>query len=61
MAKVYRRRDPIKIVDEYEYLVDRYGVKQIGFIDPIFPLVKKDLEPFCNELVARGLDKRANG
>jgi len=57
-GKVYRRRDPIKIVDEYEYLVERFGVKQIGFIDPIFPLVKKDLEPFCKELVARGLDKK---
>jgi len=57
-GKVYRRRDPIKIVDEYEYLVDRFGVKQIGFIDPIYPLVKKDLEPFVNELVARGLDKK---
>jgi anaerobic magnesium-protoporphyrin IX monomethyl ester cyclase len=57
-GKVYRRRDPIKIVDEYEYLVDRFGVKQIGFIDPIFPLVKKDLAPFCAELVARGLDKK---
>lgn len=57
-GKTFRRRDPIKIVDEYEYLVDRYGVKQIGFIDPIFPLVKKDLKPFCEELVKRGLDKK---
>lgn len=57
-GKVYRRRDPIKIVDEYEYLVDRFGVKQIGFIDPIYPLVKKDLEPFVNELLKRGLDKK---
>jgi len=57
-GKVYRKRDPIKIVDEYEYLVDRFGVKQIGFVDPIFPLVKKDLEPFCKELVNRGLDKK---
>jgi len=57
-GKVFRRRDPIKVVDEYEFLVDRYGVKQIGFIDPIFPLVKKDLDPFCKELVRRGLDKR---
>jgi len=57
-GKVYRRRDPIKIVDEYEYLVERFGVKQIGFIDPIYPLVKKDLKPFCDELVARGLDKK---
>jgi len=57
-GKVYRRRDPIKLVDEYEYLVDRFGVKQIGFIDPIFPLVKKDLRPLCEELVRRGLDQR---
>ncbi|MCB9761373.1 MAG: cobalamin B12-binding domain-containing protein [Alphaproteobacteria bacterium] len=57
-GKTYRRRDPIKIVDEYEYLVDRYGVKQIGFIDPIFPLVKKDLKPLCEEIVRRGLDKQ---
>ena len=57
-GKVYRRRDPIKIVDEYEFLVDRYGVKQIGFIDPIFPLVKNDLRPLCEELVRRGLDQK---
>jgi len=57
-GKVYRRRDPIKIADEYEYLVSRYGVKQIGFVDPIYPLVKKDLKPFCEELVRRGLDKK---
>lgn len=57
-GKTFRRRDPIKVVDEYEYLVDRYGVKQIGFIDPIFPLVKKDLLPLCDEIVKRGLDKR---
>lgn len=57
-GKVYRRRDPVKLVDEYEYLVERYGVKQIGFVDPIFPLVKKDLEPVCKEIVRRGLDKK---
>ena len=57
-GKVYRRRDPIKLVDEYEHLVDRYGVKQIGLVDPIFPLVIKDLTPFCKELVRRGLDRR---
>jgi anaerobic magnesium-protoporphyrin IX monomethyl ester cyclase len=57
-GKVYRRRDPLKIVDEYEHLVDRYGVKQIGFVDPIFPLVIKDLEPLCKEMIARKLDQR---
>lgn len=58
-GKVYRRRDPIKLVDEYEHLVDRYGVKQVGLVDPIFPLVLKDLTPFCNELVRRKLDQKA--
>lgn len=57
-GKVYRRRDPIKLVDEYQFLVERYGVKQIGLVDPIFPLVLKDLAPFCNELVARKLDQK---
>ena len=57
-GKVYRRRDPIKIVNEYEYLIERYGVKQIGFVDPIFPLVKNDLRPLCEEIVRRGLDKK---
>jgi anaerobic magnesium-protoporphyrin IX monomethyl ester cyclase len=57
-GKTFRRRNPIKVVDEYEYMVDRYGVKQIGFVDPIFPLVKKDLAPLCEEIQKRGLDKR---
>ena len=54
----YRKRDPIKLVDEYEYLHERYGVKQIGFVDPIFPLNKKVLFAFCEELMRRGLHKK---
>ncbi len=54
----YRKRDPIKLVDEYEYLHERYGVKQIGFVDPIFPLNKKILFQFCEELMRRGLHKK---
>lgn len=57
-GKVYRRRDPKSIVDEYEHLVETYGVKQIGFVDPIFPLVKKDLEPVCREIKRRKLDEK---
>lgn len=59
-GKVYRRREPLQIVDEYEYLVDRFGVKQIGLVDPIYPLVLKDLKPFCEELVRRGLDQKCS-
>ena len=54
----YRRRDPIKIVDEYEWLHQRFGVRQVGFVDPIFPLNKKILFQFCEELMRRGLQKK---
>lgn len=54
----YRRRDPIKIVDEYEWLHERFGVRQVGFVDPIFPLNKKILFQFCEELMRRGLQKK---
>ena len=60
MACFDRRRDPHKLVDEYQHLVERYGVKQIGLVDPIFPLVLKDLAPFCDELVRRGLDQKCS-
>ena len=54
----YRKRDPIKIVDEYEFLHEKYGVKMVGFVDPIFPLNKKILFKFCEELMRRGLHKK---
>ena len=51
----YRARDPIAIVDEYQALHARYGARQIGFVDPIFPLGKRMLETFCEEVMRRGL------
>ena len=57
-GKSYRRRDLTRVVDEYEFMVDRFGVKQIGFVDPIFPLNKTDLPTFCEELLRRKLPDR---
>ena len=57
-GKTYRRRDPIRVVDEYELLVDRFGVRQIGFVDPIFPLHRQDLPVLCEELIRRRLPER---
>ena len=54
----YRKRDPIKVVDEVEYMHERYGARQVGFVDPIFPLNKKILFRFCEELMRRGLQKK---
>ncbi len=57
-GKVFRPRDPIKVVDEYELLVERFGIRQMGFIDPIFPFKRSDLPLLCEELIRRGLPDR---
>ncbi len=57
-GKRYRRRDLVRVVDEYGHMVERFGVRQIGFVDPIFPLDKQDLPLFCDELLRRGLPER---
>jgi radical SAM superfamily enzyme YgiQ (UPF0313 family) len=56
----YREREPKKIVDEIEHLVDRYHVRQLGFVDPIFPLHKKQGLEFCREMAIRGLNNKVN-
>jgi anaerobic magnesium-protoporphyrin IX monomethyl ester cyclase len=56
----YRQRDPKKIVDEIEYLIGRYHVRQLGFVDPIFPLHKKQGLEFCAEMIKRGLNGKVS-
>jgi anaerobic magnesium-protoporphyrin IX monomethyl ester cyclase len=54
----YRARDPHAVVDEYAWLVERYGVKQIGFVDPTFPLELDNFAVFADEMARRGLPER---
>jgi len=56
--KKYRKRKTEKIVDEIECLVNNFSVKQIGFIDPIFPLFREDGLDFCAEMIKRGLNRK---
>jgi radical SAM superfamily enzyme YgiQ (UPF0313 family) len=60
MDSKYRYRDPIAVADEFEFLVNRYGVKQVGFVDPIFGLRRKDVLIFCDELMRRGIPDKAS-
>lgn len=57
-GRYYRRREPRKIVDEIEYLMNNFSVRQVGFMDPIFPFSKQDGFEFCNEMVKRGLNTK---
>lgn len=58
MGTARRRRSPQNIADEFEYLHDRFGFVQGSFIDPIFPLSKKEGLAFAEEITRRGLHKK---
>jgi len=56
--KKVRIRNVIKVVDEIESLVDRYGFEWFGFNDAYFPWTKKMGFDFADELIRRGLHRR---
>ena len=52
----WRSRDPYKIVDEIEFLVENYHVKEIHFEDDNMTLDKNRAEIICDEIIRRKLD-----
>jgi radical SAM superfamily enzyme YgiQ (UPF0313 family) len=58
MGKEYRTRSVKNVVSEIEYLISRFGVKQLIFVDEIFPMHKKYGVEFCDEMISRGLNKK---
>ncbi len=53
-----RRRDVRRVVDEMEYLHDRFGVGFVGFQDAYFPVTKREGLAFCDEVMRRGLQRK---
>jgi len=54
----YRKRSVKNVVDEIEYLIDRFKIKQFGFVDPIFPLDREHAIEFSKEMIKRGVNKK---
>ena len=54
----YRVRDPKKVADEIERLVDQHGVGFFILADEEPTINKKKFVEFCQELIDRGLNKR---
>lgn len=50
----YERRDPARVVDEIEALVDRYGLRNFDLHDLTALLTKRWILAFCDELERRG-------
>lgn len=53
-----RKRSVANIVDEIEWLHERFGMKQVAFVDPIFPISRKEGLQFADELIGRGLHRK---
>ncbi len=49
----YRRRDLDKVISEIEWLVDRYGIKEIQFLDDNFFVSKNRLKKLCRLLISK--------
>ena len=57
MGHTRRKRSITNLVDECEYMWDRYGIKQMAYVDPIFPISQKEALAFRDEICKRGLQK----
>jgi anaerobic magnesium-protoporphyrin IX monomethyl ester cyclase len=55
-GRKWRSRDPIRVVDEIEYLVKEYGIREIHFEDDNISLSKTRMARICDEIVNRKLD-----
>ncbi len=55
-GKKVRARSPANVVDEIEYLVEKFGVRQFMFADAIFNVPEKHAREICEEILNRGLD-----
>jgi radical SAM superfamily enzyme YgiQ (UPF0313 family) len=53
-----RLRDPSKVVDEMEFLVNTHGVKRLTFLDSVFNIPRSHAEEVCREIIRRGLGVR---
>ncbi len=56
MGRKWRGRNPEKVVEEIEHLVDTYRIKQIDFYDDNMTLKKKRVIDICDLIKERGLD-----
>lgn len=53
---VLRLRDPIKFVDEVEYLKNKYGLEGFDFWDDTLTVSKEHVRAICNEILKRNLN-----
>jgi len=55
-GRTVRMRSPQNIIQEIEFLIEKYGVKVIFFFDDTFNANKKRVEEICNLIIERKLN-----
>ncbi|MBC8413734.1 radical SAM protein [bacterium] len=58
LGKKQRRRSPESVVDEIEWLLDKYKVKEINFLDETFTLHREWTNKLLDLMVERGFPQR---
>jgi radical SAM superfamily enzyme YgiQ (UPF0313 family) len=56
LSQKYRRRSVEKVLEEIEYLVREYGIREIAFWDDEFVLNSKWVHAFCDALITGSVD-----
>lgn len=52
----WRARSPAAIVDEVEFLIKNYGIKEVHFTDDCISVDRKRLFKLCEEIIKRDID-----
>lgn len=52
----YRKRDPVKIVDEMEYFRNKYQITNFSVVDDTFTVDKERTKKICYEIIRRNLE-----
>lgn len=56
MGRINRTRNIQKVLDEMEFLIDNYGIKEFHIIDDVFNLNKNRVKEFCEGIKEREIN-----
>lgn len=52
----WRARSPVNVVDEIEYMMKKYGIREIVFLDDNISVDRSRIKDICREIIKRKLD-----
>lgn len=54
-GRTFRKMSYKKVVDQMEYLINRYGIKEFQIVDDVFTIDKERVKNICKEILRREL------